>query len=93
MRRETHASARSITALPTGFPLALVGAVDCVTLRRHVIVSQCHEIASAQFAVYRQVEKTKPRARNSSCNLTRMEPCATSALRDDAFEIAEKIDL
>jgi hypothetical protein len=51
-RRETPASAR-----PTGFPLAHVGAVDCVALRRHVIDAQCHEIASAQFAVDRQVEE------------------------------------
>jgi hypothetical protein len=42
---------------PTGFPLAPVGAVDCVALRRHVIDTQCHEIASAQFAVDRQVEE------------------------------------
>jgi hypothetical protein len=42
---------------PTGFPLAHVGAADCVALRRHVIDAQCHEIASAQFAVDRQVEE------------------------------------
>jgi Protein of unknown function (DUF2817) len=42
---------------PPGFPLAHVGAVDCVALRRCVIDAQCHEIASAQFAVDRQVEE------------------------------------
>jgi hypothetical protein len=42
---------------PTGFPLAHVGTVGCVALRRHVIDAQCHEIASAQFAVDRQVEE------------------------------------
>ena len=41
----------------TGFPLAHVGAVDCVAVRRHIIDTQCDEIASAQFAIDRQIEE------------------------------------
>jgi hypothetical protein len=40
---------------PTGLPLAHVGAVHCVAVRRHIIDAQCDEIASAQFAIDRQI--------------------------------------
>jgi hypothetical protein len=42
---------------PIGFPLAQVGAVDRLAMRRHVIDAQCDEIASAQFAIDRQIEQ------------------------------------
>jgi hypothetical protein len=50
----------SVNSNRTGRPVFLwrtFGAVDCVALRRCVIDAQCHEIASAQFAVDRQVEE------------------------------------
>jgi hypothetical protein len=62
----THHSTRraecrvcSVTSNGTGrgFPLAGVGAVDCVALRHHIIDAQCNEIASAQFAIDRRIEK------------------------------------
>jgi hypothetical protein len=57
-RRETRASARSTRTAPADrFSSGHVGAVDCAALRRHVLDAQCHEIASAQFAVDRQVEE------------------------------------
>jgi hypothetical protein len=37
--------------------LAHVGAVHCVAVRRHIIDAQCDEIASAQFAIDRQIEE------------------------------------
>jgi hypothetical protein len=45
------------THRPTRFPLAHVGAVDCVAVRRHIIDTQCDKIASAQFAIDRQIEE------------------------------------
>jgi hypothetical protein len=42
---------------PTGFPLAHIGAIDCVAERRHIIDAQRDKIASAQFAIDRQIKE------------------------------------
>jgi hypothetical protein len=57
---------------PTGFPLAHIGAIDCVALRRHVIDAQCHEIASRNLVSIARLKRAKSRARISRCNLARM---------------------